>query len=186
MVQLAGISSRLPPDGSVGALIAGGFDDRRADPLERPRYPLLRPEGEAKYGRKNFMEILSVFTSPPLFHVTWGRKELGFVTSPRSSTSKTSRQSSCSQDDPGRRPIWIGGDELPTLSHPTKGASPGGWVRDSSLATRSVNLSGRFWQATYRSRTGPAEQPARWLNCESNSPGFAPVRLHSCGIRMLN
>ena len=37
------------------------------------------PEGEAKYGRKNFMELVSVFTSPPLFHVTWGRKDLGFV-----------------------------------------------------------------------------------------------------------
>ena len=37
------------------------------------------PEGEAKYGRKNFMELVSVFTSPPLFQVTWGRKELGFV-----------------------------------------------------------------------------------------------------------
>jgi ATP-dependent Lhr-like helicase len=37
------------------------------------------PEGEAKYGRKNFMELLSVFTSPPLFRVLFGRKELGFV-----------------------------------------------------------------------------------------------------------
>ncbi len=37
------------------------------------------PEGEAKYGRRNFMELLSVFTSPPLFRVTWGRKELGYV-----------------------------------------------------------------------------------------------------------
>ena len=37
------------------------------------------PEGEAKYGRQNFMELLSVFTSPPLFKVTWGRKELGSV-----------------------------------------------------------------------------------------------------------
>jgi ATP-dependent helicase Lhr and Lhr-like helicase len=37
------------------------------------------PEGEARYGRKNFMELLSVFTSPPLFRVTYGRKELGFV-----------------------------------------------------------------------------------------------------------
>jgi ATP-dependent Lhr-like helicase len=37
------------------------------------------PEGEARYGRKNFMELLSVFTSPPLFRVTWGKKELGFV-----------------------------------------------------------------------------------------------------------
>ena len=37
------------------------------------------PEGEAKYGRKNFLDLLSVFTSPPLFKVARGRKELGFV-----------------------------------------------------------------------------------------------------------
>ncbi len=37
------------------------------------------PEGEAEYGRKNFLEILSVFTSPPLFRVLSGQKELGNV-----------------------------------------------------------------------------------------------------------
>jgi ATP-dependent Lhr-like helicase len=37
------------------------------------------PEGEARYGRKNFLELVSVFTSPPLFKVICGRKELGFV-----------------------------------------------------------------------------------------------------------
>lgn len=37
------------------------------------------PEGEAQFGKKNFMEILSVFTSPPLFKVMTGQKELGFV-----------------------------------------------------------------------------------------------------------
>ncbi len=37
------------------------------------------PEGEAQYGRQNFMELLSVFTSPPLFKVLNGQKELGFV-----------------------------------------------------------------------------------------------------------
>jgi ATP-dependent Lhr-like helicase len=37
------------------------------------------PEGEANYGRKNFMDLLSVFTSPPLFRVICGKKELGFV-----------------------------------------------------------------------------------------------------------
>jgi ATP-dependent Lhr-like helicase len=37
------------------------------------------PEGEAEYGRKNFLEILSVFTSPPLFRVVSGQKELGSV-----------------------------------------------------------------------------------------------------------
>ena len=37
------------------------------------------PAGEAAYGRKNFMELLSVFTSPPLFRVVSGQKELGSV-----------------------------------------------------------------------------------------------------------
>lgn len=35
--------------------------------------------GEEEYGRKNFMELLSVFTSPPLFRVISGQKELGSV-----------------------------------------------------------------------------------------------------------
>jgi ATP-dependent Lhr-like helicase len=37
------------------------------------------PEGEAEYGRKNFLDLLSVFTSPPLFRVLSGQKELGNV-----------------------------------------------------------------------------------------------------------
>jgi ATP-dependent Lhr-like helicase len=37
------------------------------------------PEGEAEYGRKDFLELLSVFTSPPLFRVVNGQKELGHV-----------------------------------------------------------------------------------------------------------
>src|SRR5699024_3608187 len=36
-------------------------------------------EGEARYGRKNFLEIFSVFSSPPLFTVLHGRRELGQV-----------------------------------------------------------------------------------------------------------
>ena len=35
--------------------------------------------GEEEYGRKHFMELLSVFTSPPLFRVVCGQKELGSV-----------------------------------------------------------------------------------------------------------
>ena len=36
-------------------------------------------EGEDTYGRRNFLELLSVFMSPPLFSVLHGRQELGFV-----------------------------------------------------------------------------------------------------------
>lgn len=36
-------------------------------------------EGEARYGQKNFLEIFSVFMSPPLFDVYHGRRALGRV-----------------------------------------------------------------------------------------------------------
>jgi ATP-dependent Lhr-like helicase len=39
----------------------------------------LGREGEEAYGRMNFLELFSVFLSPPLFSVLHGRQELGFV-----------------------------------------------------------------------------------------------------------
>lgn len=36
-------------------------------------------EGQRKFGFKNFMELFSIFTSPPLFTVLHGRSELGVV-----------------------------------------------------------------------------------------------------------
>jgi ATP-dependent Lhr-like helicase len=36
-------------------------------------------EGESEFARRNYMELLSVFTSPPLFRILHGRQELGFV-----------------------------------------------------------------------------------------------------------
>jgi ATP-dependent Lhr-like helicase len=39
----------------------------------------LGRKGEEQFGRKNFLELFSVFTSPPLFVVRHGRQELGFV-----------------------------------------------------------------------------------------------------------
>ena len=37
------------------------------------------PGGEEAFGRRNFLELLSVFTTPPLFNVVHGRTELGQV-----------------------------------------------------------------------------------------------------------
>jgi ATP-dependent helicase Lhr and Lhr-like helicase len=39
----------------------------------------LGAEGEATFGRRNFMELFSVFTSPPVFSVRHGQTELGSV-----------------------------------------------------------------------------------------------------------
>lgn len=36
-------------------------------------------EGEEAYGRKNFLELFSVFMSPPLISILHGRQELGYV-----------------------------------------------------------------------------------------------------------
>lgn len=36
-------------------------------------------EGERTFGRRNFLELLSVFLSPPLFSVLHGRQEIGYV-----------------------------------------------------------------------------------------------------------
>ena len=40
---------------------------------------LLGPAAEQLFGRRNFMDLLSVITSQPLFHVRYGRTSLGFV-----------------------------------------------------------------------------------------------------------
>lgn len=36
-------------------------------------------EAETSFGRKNFLELLSVFTSPPVFSVRHGHQEIGQV-----------------------------------------------------------------------------------------------------------
>jgi ATP-dependent Lhr-like helicase len=39
----------------------------------------LGSNGESKFGRRNFLELFSVFTTPPIFHVLHGRSEIGQV-----------------------------------------------------------------------------------------------------------
>jgi ATP-dependent Lhr-like helicase len=58
----------------------------------------LGRKGEEAFGPKNFLELFSVFTSPPLFVVRHGRQELGFV----DQTTFLSRQK-------GPRVILLGG-----------------------------------------------------------------------------
>lgn len=39
----------------------------------------LGQEGESTFGRRNFMDLFSVFTSPPVFKILQGRREIGTV-----------------------------------------------------------------------------------------------------------
>jgi len=50
---------------------------------------LLGPAAEELFGRRNFMDLLSVITSQPLFHIRYGRTSLGFVHSLSFSGSRT-------------------------------------------------------------------------------------------------
>ena len=40
---------------------------------------MMGDDGESKFGRRNFMDLMSVFTSPPMFTILHGRKEIGQV-----------------------------------------------------------------------------------------------------------
>lgn len=75
---VAGVSGfgTVPPD-RIEQLVAAMLD--REILWEDSGILGMGREGEDTYGRKNFMELLSVFTSPPLFSILHGRNELGYV-----------------------------------------------------------------------------------------------------------
>ena len=54
-------------------LVAHGFLHEEAGMLS------MGPEGESVFGRRHFLELTSVFTTPPVFTVLAGRKEIGQV-----------------------------------------------------------------------------------------------------------
>jgi len=55
------------------------FMPSRAILFEEEGMLSLGAEGERAFGRRHFMELMSAFTSTPLFTVRHGRAELGFV-----------------------------------------------------------------------------------------------------------
>lgn len=57
----------------VGWMLESGILFEDADILG------IGQEGEGEFGRRHFMELMSVFTSPPLFQVLHGRDDLGQV-----------------------------------------------------------------------------------------------------------
>ncbi len=75
----------------LGALPAfAGIDERQIEDLvewmlaeqilwDEEGILWLGRKGEESYGRKNFLELFSVFSAPPLFSVLHGREELGFI-----------------------------------------------------------------------------------------------------------
>ena len=67
---------RIQPD-DIGAIIAHLESEKilfSADGILS-----FAAEGEAKYGRKHFLDLVSIFTSPPVFSVQNGREQIGTV-----------------------------------------------------------------------------------------------------------
>lgn len=73
--QMPGFASMDPAD--VERIVAYMLDE--AILFEDGGVLSLGAEGEDQYGWRNFMELFSVFTSPPLFKVLHGRSEIGEV-----------------------------------------------------------------------------------------------------------
>lgn len=40
---------------------------------------VLGPEGEKRYGRRNFLDMYAVFSTPPILRVFWGAREIGSI-----------------------------------------------------------------------------------------------------------
>lgn len=89
-LQEAGIGRPGVPDWLRGFLKAAGMDAGAVRTLlehmvasgilfEEGGLLGVGPAGEARYGRKNFLEVFTVFLSPPLFQVLHGRTEIGTV-----------------------------------------------------------------------------------------------------------
>lgn len=90
VLQESGVGRRTWPEwlgtpgvlgGDVGALAEEVTDHLVATGMLHDDGGILGmgAEGEAAYGHRHFLELLSVFTSPPVFSVRHGRTEVGLV-----------------------------------------------------------------------------------------------------------
>ncbi len=118
------------------------------------------PEGEAKYGRQELHGPALGLHVAAALPGDLGPQGAGLR--PRIDLLQAGRRSSASSCSPvaaGRRPTWTGGVGSPTWSRPSRSGSPAGWARGSSWATGPARRSGRPWQVTNASRTGPDGPP---------------------------
>ena len=136
----------------------------------------IGPTGEQEYGRRNFMDVTSLFLTEPLLAVRWGQRDLGYVDpsslAAREDTRATillgGRAWGVRDVDWNRRVVWVEPVDEPGKSR---------W----SGAGRALvvgGLSGHSGRPLRRRSTGaPPEQPRR------HEAGRAPrrVRLGASG-----
>jgi ATP-dependent Lhr-like helicase len=114
---------------------------------------MMGAEGEAQYGRRHFMELLSVFSSPPLFTVWHGMKELGQIELVVLSTHRGDkplvlflggRSWTIRTVEWNRRMVWV---------EEATGAGKGGWLGDG------LPLSAKMGQAQKEVLMDQTESP---------------------------
>jgi len=129
-------------------------------------------EGEETYGRRNFLELFSVFMSPPLFSVLHGRHELGYVDEmtfvARHEGPRVlllgGRSWKVNHIDWQRRTAYVEATEVPGRSR-WKGEGQGLGFRLSQAIKRILatdECSGR-WSRRARERIGEIRQEFAWL-----------------------
>lgn len=143
------------------------------------------PEGEATFGRQNFMDLLSVFTSPPLFRVMSGQKELGFV-----------HESTFFKKEDGDGPpiLALAGRSWKTkhldwkrkIAHvePTDQKGKSRWLGEGQLLSQAICQSIRrilstdnddpSWSSRAKSQFAEIREEFPWISAESTSIVLQP------------
>ena len=151
------------------------MDVRPRDSLERSRDRQLRAEGEKAYGRKNFLELFSVFLSPPLFSILHGRQELGFVDELTFLGKTTAHESSSWADELGWSTTSTGSDDWRTSKRRTprdnlagKGGPAASIILSVSRSSRSCSQSGNErWSRRAAEQIEEIRNEFSWLEADS-------------------
>ena len=142
------------------------------------------PEGEAAFGRQNFMDLLSVFTTPPLFRVMSGQKELGFV----------HESTFFKKEDDGPPILVLAGRSWTTLHldwkrkiahvEPTDQRGKSRWLGEGQMLSQAVCHSIRrilssdendpAWSSRAKSQFAEIRQEFPWISAESTSLVLQP------------
>jgi ATP-dependent Lhr-like helicase len=147
-------------------------------------------EAEAVLGRRDFMELLSAFTSPPVFSVRHGRAEIGLVPDetlmarPAGHAAGAPRCSS-SPVVAGQSSTSTGADGSSRSSRPT----PPGWPAGPGVPNHSAPLSpvgcGRCcWSRTRPVSSSAAGPLSGWRSCAPSIPGYGQTPLRSSPTHM--
>jgi ATP-dependent helicase Lhr and Lhr-like helicase len=142
------------------------------------------PEGESIFGRQNFMDLLSVFTSPPLFRVMFGQKELGFV----------HESTFFKKDDDGPPILALAGRSWKTrnldwnrkIAHvePSEQKGKSRWLGEGQMLSQAICQSIRrilsgdendpAWSSRAKSQFAEIREEFPWISAESTSIVLQP------------